>query len=66
MMVLVVVQFWIQAKSVLVTAVWSGVAAVVGLVIARVLCGGLRVDTETEHQGLDCKDHGEEAYGTEA
>jgi Amt family ammonium transporter len=59
-------QFWIQAKSVAVTAVWSAVAAFIGLAIARVLCGGLRVETDVEHQGLDLNDHGEEAYGSES
>lgn len=59
-------QFWIQAKSVVVTAVWSAVAAFIGLAIARVLCGGLRVETDVEHQGLDLNDHGEEAYGSES
>lgn len=59
-------QFWIQAKSVIVTGVWSALAAFVGLFVAKVLCGGLRVDTETEHQGLDLNDHGEEAYGSES
>jgi Amt family ammonium transporter len=59
-------QFWIQAKSVIVTGVWSAAAAFIGLVVAKAFCGGLRVDTETEHQGLDLNDHGEEAYGSES
>lgn len=59
-------QFWVQAKSVIVTGVWSALAAFIGLVIAKVLCGGLRVDTDVEHQGLDLNDHGEEAYGSDS
>lgn len=59
-------QFFIQAKSVVVTIVWSGAAAAIALVIAKVLCRGLRVDEEVEHGGLDRTDHGEEAYNWEA
>ena len=59
-------QFLVQGKSVIVTVVWSAAAAAVALVIAKVLCGGLRVDEEVEHGGLDRTDHGEEAYNWEA
>lgn len=59
-------QFWIQAKSVIVTALWSAVAAAIALLIAKVLCKGLRVDEDVEHQGLDRNDHGEEAYSSES
>ncbi|MFC4993666.1 ammonium transporter [Rubritalea tangerina] len=61
-----VLQFWIQAKSVILTAVWSALTAYVALQIAKILCGGLRVDTEVEHAGLDLDEHGEEAYGSES
>lgn len=59
-------QFWVQAKSVIVTIVWSGIAASIALTIAKVLCGGLRVSEEVEHGGLDRTDHGEEAYNWES
>lgn len=59
-------QFWVQAKSVMVTIAWSGIAASIALTIAKVLCGGLRVDEEVEDSGLDRTDHGEEAYNWES
>lgn len=59
-------QFWVQAKSVLLTAGWSAVAATIALLIAKVLCRGLRVAEEVEHGGLDRTDHGEEAYNWES
>ena len=55
-----------QAKSVGVTIVWSGVAALIGLYVAKLLCGGLRVEEDIEHGGLDRDEHGEEAYNWEA
>ena len=58
-------QFWIQMKSVIVTIVWSGIASVIALLIAKKLCGGLRVSEDVEHTGLDLSDHGEEAYNSE-
>ncbi|NWK55426.1 ammonium transporter [Verrucomicrobiaceae bacterium N1E253] len=61
-----VLQFWIQAKSVMVTIVWSGLAAAFALTVAKVLCGGLRVAEEVEDGGLDRTDHGEEAYNWES
>jgi Amt family ammonium transporter len=59
-------QFWIQAKSVLVTIVWSGVAATIAIIAAKLLCRGIRVEEEIEHGGLDRDEHGEEAYNWEA
>lgn len=61
-----IAQFLIQAKSVVVTVVWSGIAATIAIMIAKVLCRGLRVDEDVEHGGLDRTDHGEEAYNWEA
>ncbi len=61
-----IAQFLIQGKSVVVTIVWSGIAATIAIVIAKVLCRGLRVDEDVEHGGLDRTDHGEEAYNWEA
>jgi Amt family ammonium transporter len=52
-----------QFKSVVVTIVWSGVVAAIGLTIAKVVVG-LRVSEEVEHAGLDLAEHGEEGYHT--
>ena len=57
-------QTWAQTKSVLVTIVWSGAAALIGLTVAKVVTG-LRVSDEEETGGLDRSIHGEEAYNTE-
>jgi Amt family ammonium transporter len=54
-------QVWVQAKSVLVTVVWSGVVAFVAYKAADLLVG-LRVSEEAERQGLDISAHGETAY----
>ncbi len=54
-------QVWVQAKSVLVTVVWSGVVAVAAYKIADLLVG-LRVSEESEREGLDISSHGETAY----
>ncbi len=55
-------QVWAQTASVLITIAWSGVATIIGLVIAKVCCGGLRVDDKTEIEGLDYAEHGETSY----
>ncbi len=54
-------QVWIQCKSVLMTLVWSGVAAFISYKIADLLVG-LRVTEEAEREGLDITSHGETAY----
>ena len=54
-------QVWVQTKSVLMTVVWSGVAAFIAFKIAD-LVFGLRVSEEDERQGLDIASHGETAY----
>lgn len=59
-------QFWIQAKSVIITIAWSGTAAMIALVTAKLLCRGIRVDEDIEHGGLDRSEHSEEAYNWEA
>ena len=55
-------QFTGQLMSVLVTVIWSAVVTFIAIKIAGALCGGIRVDEETELQGLDVKDHGEDGY----
>jgi Amt family ammonium transporter len=54
-------QVFIQFKSVIVTILWSGVVALIGLGIAKAVVG-LRVSEEVEHSGLDLAEHGEEGY----
>lgn len=54
-------QVWGQTVSVLITIVWSGVAAAIAFGIAKVVVG-LRVDEKSEESGLDQNDHGESAY----
>jgi len=56
-------QLWIQIEGVLITIAWSGVVSYV-LFKAIDMTIGLRVDTETERQGLDLTSHGEKAYHT--
>ena len=54
-------QLYIQAKSVLVTIVISGVVALVAYKIVDMVVG-LRVSEEDEREGLDITSHGETAY----
>jgi Amt family ammonium transporter len=54
-------QVWVQAKSVLVTVVWSGVVAFIAYKVADLIVG-LRVSEEAEREGLDISSHGETAY----
>ncbi len=51
-----------QFFGIALTVVWSALVSVVALKIADALCGGLRVPEDTETDGLDVKDHGEEGY----
>ena len=54
-------QVWVQVKSVLITIVWSAVAALIAFKLADLILG-LRVSEEAERQGLDISSHGETAY----
>lgn len=54
-------QVWIQFKSVIVTAVWSGVVSVIAYKLIDMWIG-LRVAPEDERAGLDITSHGESAY----
>jgi Amt family ammonium transporter len=54
-------QVFTQLKSVVVTIIWTTVASVIALSIAKAV-GGLRVAEEVEHAGLDLSEHGEEGY----
>ncbi len=52
-------QVMIQAKSILVTVVYSGILSFVILKVTGLVCGGLRVDKDVEREGLDLNIHGE-------
>jgi ammonium transporter, Amt family len=54
-------QLMVQAEGVLITIVWSGVAAFICYKIVDVVVG-LRVSEEDEREGLDITSHGETAY----
>ena len=54
-------QFMVQLQSVVVTVIWTAVASAIILMIARAT-GGLRVDEQTEVDGLDLAEHGERGY----
>jgi ammonium transporter, Amt family len=54
-------QVWIQLLSVVITLVWSGVAAFIAFKVAGTIVG-LRVPEEQEREGLDVNSHGESAY----
>ncbi|HEI8867416.1 ammonium transporter AmtB [Serratia sp. AKBS12] len=54
-------QVWVQLLSVLITLVWSGVAAFLAFKVAGAIVG-LRVPEEQEREGLDVNSHGESAY----
>lgn len=51
-----------QLASVGITAVYAGVATLVLLALVGAVSGGLRVEEEAEHEGLDLSEHSEAAY----
>jgi Amt family ammonium transporter len=55
-------QLWIQIVSIVGTALYSGVATIVVILITQLLASGLRVTKEEEMQGLDNALHGERAF----
>ena len=54
-------QLWVQIEGVIITIVWSGVVSYIAYKLVDMTIG-LRVDTDTERQGLDLVSHGEQAY----
>jgi len=54
-------QLWVQVFSVLVTIGWAGIGTLVAGVLVKATIG-LRVDEESEVNGLDISEHGERAY----
>jgi Amt family ammonium transporter len=55
-------QVWIQILGVAATIVWCAAASFVLLKVTAALTGGLRVDEETEIEGLDINLHGETVH----
>ncbi|MGD8835006.1 MAG: ammonia channel protein, partial [Desulfobacteraceae bacterium] len=55
-------QLWIQLVSIIGTAVYSAVATLIVIGITRLLTGGLRIDKDSEIQGLDNAFHGERGF----
>ena len=55
-------QLWIQLVSILGTAIYSAIATLIVIGITRMITKGLRVDPETEIQGLDQAIHGERGF----
>ncbi|HEY9281391.1 MAG TPA: ammonium transporter [Eoetvoesiella sp.] len=54
-------QVWLQFEGIVITVAWSGLVAWIAYFIADKLCG-LRVNAESEREGLDISTHGESAY----
>ena len=54
-------QLWVQIEGVVITILWSGVVSFIAYKLVDVTIG-LRVDSDTERQGLDLISHGEQAY----
>jgi Amt family ammonium transporter len=55
-------QIWIQVQSIVFTAVFAPVATLVILVALRAVFGTLRLDEESEFDGIDLAEHSETAY----
>jgi ammonium transporter, Amt family len=54
-------QLGVQALSVVITLVWSGLVSVLAYFVVKAVFG-LRVSPEAEREGLDITSHGESAY----
>ncbi len=52
-----------QLESIGFTAVYAVVMSLAILFVLKLVLGGLRVDEEAEHEGLDLAEHSETAYG---
>ena len=55
-------QVWIQVLSILGTAVYSAVATLIVIAVTRLLTGRLRIDKDSEIEGLDSAFHGERGF----
>ncbi len=54
-----------QIIAVLITYVLAGLGSFIILTVLKAVLGDLRVKPESEYQGLDINEHGEEGYGEE-
>jgi Amt family ammonium transporter len=55
-------QLWIQIVSIVATAVFTAVGSIVLIYITKFITGGLRVDKDSEIEGLDSALHGERGF----
>ena len=55
-------QLWIQIISIVATAIFTAVGTIVLIYITRFVIGGLRVDPDSEIEGLDSALHGERGF----
>jgi ammonium transporter, Amt family len=55
-------QVWIQFISIIATAAFTAVGTLIVVYVTKAITGGLRVDQESEIQGLDKSVHGERAF----
>ena len=55
-------QLWIQIISIAATAAFTAVGTIIVIYVTRFLTGGLRVDKDSEIEGLDNSIHGERAF----
>jgi ammonium transporter, Amt family len=58
-------QVWIQFISIIATAVFTAIGTLIVIYVTKAITGGLRVDKESEIQGLDNSIHGERAFELE-
>ena len=55
-------QLWIQIVSIVATAVFTAIGSIVLIYITKFITGGLRVDKDSEIEGLDSALHGERGF----
>jgi Amt family ammonium transporter len=55
-------QVWIQFLSIVGTAVYSAIATLIVIAVTRLLTGALRIDKDSEIEGLDSAFHGERGF----
>ncbi|HEV7293149.1 MAG TPA: ammonium transporter [Devosia sp.] len=55
-------QFVVQLIGVAIAVIWSGVVALVAMLVVKAIFGGARVSQSGEIDGLDLSSHGERAY----
>ena len=55
-------QLWIQIVSIIATAVFTAIGTIVLIYITKFVTGGLRVDQDSEIEGLDSALHGERGF----